>query len=285
MRRRECIALLGGVAGWPIIARTQQSGNLPHIGFLGANTAFSQGEWTTAFAQRLAGLGWVPGHTIVIDYRWAEGRFERSSEIIAEFVRLKVDVIVTHGTENVIAARQATSIIPIVFPVAGDPVGNGLVASLARPGGNVTGLSFLGPDLAGKRLELAREVVPRLRRLAVLRDVENPINVLEMREVHAAANALDLDVTTLDIRRPEEIAPAIKGLKDRSEALYVPLDPLFTSNHISIVSLALGERLPTICGVRLYVQTGGLVSYGPKLSDMFRRAAETLLARADEVIE
>ena len=171
--------------------------------------------------QRLRELGWIEGRTVAIEYRWAEGRSERFAEIAAEFVRLKVDVIVTAGNRSGLAAKQATSVIPIVFALAGDPVGTGLVASLARPGGNVTGLSIQSTDLAGKRLELLREVVPGLRRLAIMANVGNPAAVLEMGEVQAAARTLGLEVVTFEIRRAEDIAPAFEALKGRAEALYV----------------------------------------------------------------
>src|SRR5258707_1363141 len=182
MRRREFIALLGsGVVGWPLAARAQQSAKVPRIGYLGGATPSAQGQWLAAFVQRLRELGWIEDRTIAIEYRWAEGRSERFAEIAAEFVRLKVDVIVTWGTASVVAAMQVTSVIPIVFATAGDPVGTCLVASLARPGGNVTRLSNHAGDVAGKRLELLREVVPGLR-LAILANIGSPIGVLQMRE-------------------------------------------------------------------------------------------------------
>ena len=198
-----------------------------------------------AFVQRLRELGWIEGRTIAIEYRWAEGHGERFAEIAAEFVRLKVDVIVTSGGA-VLAAKQATSLIPIVFAVATDPVGGGLVASLARPGGNVTGLSSQSTDLAGKRLELLREVVPSLRRLAIMANVGNPAAVLEMGEVQAAARTLGLEVATLEIRRAEDIAPAFETLKGRAEALYVCAEPLVATNRVRINTLALVARLPTM---------------------------------------
>ena len=175
---------------------------------------------------RLRELGWVEGRTIAIEYRWSEGRPERVAEIAAEFVRLKVDVIVTSATPPTLAAKQVTAVIPIVFTLASDPVGTGLVASLARPGGNVTGLSNQSADLAGKRLELLREVVPSLRRLAIMANIGSPIGVLEMGEVQAAAGTLGLEVATLEIRRAEDIAPAIEALKGRTDALYVVTEPL-----------------------------------------------------------
>ena len=215
MRRREFITLLGGApVAWPLAARAQQPAKLPTIGFLGASTPSAWSDYVAAFVQRLRELGWIEGRTVAIEYRWAEGRSERYAEIAAEFVRLKVDVIVTAGTAGV-AAKQATSVIPIVLPVANDPVGDGLVASLSRPGGNVTGLSLQALDLAGKQLELLREVLPGLRRLAVLADVGYPAAVLEMGEVKASAHTLGSAVTTLEIRRAEDIAPAFEKSQRR----------------------------------------------------------------------
>ena len=240
----------------------------------GRRHAFSQSQWVAAFVQRLRELGWIEGRTVAIEYRWAEGRSERFAEIAAEFVRLKVDVIVTAGTAAVVAAKQATSVIPIVFAAAGDPVGTGLVASLARPGGNVTGLSIQATDLAGKRLELLREVVPGLRRLAIMANVGNPAAVLEMGEVQAAARTLGLEVVTLEIRRAEDIAPAFEALKGRADALYVVGDPLVNTNRVRINTLALAARLPTMYGSREYVEAGGLMSYGANFPDLFRRAAD-----------
>jgi putative tryptophan/tyrosine transport system substrate-binding protein len=274
MRRREFITLLGGVAAWPLAARGQQASKLPTIGFLGGSTASTQSEWTAAFVQRLRELGWIEGRTVAIEYRWAEGRSERAAEVAAEFVRFKVDVIVTQSTPAVLAAKQATSAIPIVFASAGDPVGTGVVASLARPGGNVTGLSGQATDTAAKRLELLREVVPNLRRLAIMGNVGNPFNVLEMDEVQAAARTLGLEVATLEIRGGEDIAPAFEALKGRAEALYVSGDPLLIINQIRINTLALGARLPTMSIFRHYVAAGGLMSYGPNFPDLYRRAAE-----------
>ena len=277
MRRRKFIALLGGAAAvWPLAARAQQPGKLPTIGFLGANAASAQTQWTTAFVQRLRELGWIEGRTVSIEYRWAEGRSERYTEIAAEFVRLKVDIIATAGNEAAIAAKRVTSVIPIVFAVAGDPVGTGLVASLARPGGNVTGFSNQQTDLAGKRLELLREVVPGLRRLAIMANVGSPNTAKEMREVQATAKTLGLEVSTLEIRRAEDIAPAFEALKGRADALYVCGDPLVNTNRVRINTLALTARLSTIHNFREHVEAGGLMSYGPNFSDLFRRAAEVV---------
>jgi ABC-type uncharacterized transport system substrate-binding protein len=274
-RRKFLTSLLGGAtAAWPLAARAQQSGKLRTIGFSGQSTRSAASEWVAAFTQRLHELGWIEGRTVTIEYRWSEERNERFAQIAAEFVRHKVDVIVTSGTPQVLAAKQATSVIPIVFATAGDPVANGLVASLARPGGNVTGLSLQSNDTAGKRLELLREVVPTLRRLAILANVGNPFSVLELSEAHAAARAVGLEVDTLEIRRPEDIAPAFEALKGRAEALYVCTDGLVNANRIRINTFALGARLPTMHGYRDYVEAGGLMSYGANLPDLWRRSAD-----------
>jgi ABC-type uncharacterized transport system substrate-binding protein len=275
MKRRAFITLLGAAASaWPLATRAQQVGKLPTIGFLGPLSQSAMSPWTAAFVQRLRELGWIEGRTVAIEYRWGEGRDERFVEIAAEFVRLKVDVIVTGGTAAVIAAKQATSVIPIVFGTAGDPVGTGLVASLARPGGNVTGLSNQSADLPGKRVDLLRQVVPGLRRLAIMANISSPIGVLEMNEVQAAARTLGLDVVASEIRRAEDIAPAIDALKGRADALYVVTEALVNTNRIRLNTLALGARLPTLHGVRDYVEAGGLMSYGPNFPDLFRRAGE-----------
>src|SRR5215510_8546287 len=248
MRRREFITLLGSAATWPLAARAQQSGKLPTIGFLGVDIT-SWSPWTAAFVERLRELGWIDGRTIAIEYRWTEGRPERTTEIAAEFVRLKVDVIVTFGTAVPIV-KQATTVIPVVFAIAQDPVGGGLVASLAKPGGNVTGLSLQASDVAGKRVELLREVVPQLRRLAILVDFGNPQSVLEMGEVQAAARMLGIEVAPLAIRRAEDIAPAFEALKPQADALYVVTNALINANRTRIITLALGARLPTIFNTR-----------------------------------
>jgi len=259
---------------WPLAARAQQGGKVPTIGILGSGTPATQGHWYAAFVQRLRELGWIDGRTVAIEYRWAEGRDEHAAEIAAELARRKVDVIVTSATAGIVAAKQATSVIPVVFAAAGDPVGTGLVASLARPGGNVTGLSIQQTDLAGKRLELLREVIPSLRRLAMLVNVGNPLAVLDVGEVQAAARTLGLEVITLEIRRGEDITPAFDALKGRSEALYVVIDPLVNTHRIRINTLVLAARLPTMHTLREGVEAGGLMSYAANFPDLFRRAAD-----------
>jgi putative tryptophan/tyrosine transport system substrate-binding protein len=272
IRRRELVLALGGVAAaWPIAARAQQAGKLPTIGYLGGTTYSVEGPWAATFVQRLRELGWIEGRNFAIEYGWTEGRPDRAAEIVAEFVRMKVDVIVTSGTGQIIAAMKATSVIPIVFAAAGDPVGSGLVASLARPGGNVTGLSLLATDLAGKRIEFLREVVPGLRRLGIMGNSSNPLVVREIGETEQAARTLGLDFVTSRISRPEDIAPAFESLDGRADALFIVLDTFINTNRLSIVTLS--ARLPTMHGLRELVVAGGLMSYATNFPDLWRRAA------------
>jgi putative tryptophan/tyrosine transport system substrate-binding protein len=271
--RREFIILLGGAAtAWPLAARAQQV-RLPTIGFLGAATPSVWAPWIAAFEQRLRELGWIEGRTVAIDYRWAEGRSERYAEIAAEFVQRKVDVIVTVGSA-VPVVKQATSVIPIVFALAADPVGAGLVASLSRPGGNVTGLSNQQSDLASKRIELLREILPNVRRLAILANVDHSESVLEMDEVQNAARGFGIEVVKLEIRRALDIAPAFEGIKHQADALYVVVSALIASNRMRIMTFALSARLPTIINIREYAEAGAMLSYGPRIPDLWRRAAD-----------
>jgi putative ABC transport system substrate-binding protein len=272
MRRREFMAIAGSAAAWPLASRAQQASGLPTIGFLGPD-ASSWTPWTGAFAERLRELGWIEGRTIAIEYRWSEGRPTRVAEIANEFVRLKVNVIVTMGSA-VPTLKQATAVIPIVFAVATDPLGDGLVTNLARPGGNVTGLSQQSTDLVGKRLELLHNVVPNLRRLAIMANVGYPGAVLEIREVQAAARALSIDIAPLEIRRAEDIAPAFATLRPPADALYVAGDALVNANSRRIITLSLVARLPTMFYSRDFVQAGALMSYGPNYRGELRRAAD-----------
>jgi ABC-type uncharacterized transport system substrate-binding protein len=274
MRRRDVLGVLGGAAAWPLAARAQQARKLATVGLMGSGTAAAQSQWTMAFVQRMRELGWTEGRNMAIEYRWAEGRSERFPEIAAEFVRLKVDVILTHNTLPTLAAKQASSAIPVVFATAGEPVGSGIVASLARPGGNVTGLSSQQPEHAGKRLEILRELVPGLRRLAILADVGNPFTALDIEQVQGAARTLAIETVAFEIGGAQDIAKAFETLPGRAEALYVTPNPVMFVNRIRISTLALAARLPTMYGVREYVETGGLMSYGPNWPNMWRRAAD-----------
>jgi putative tryptophan/tyrosine transport system substrate-binding protein len=274
LRRRDLIKVIGGTAvAWPLAARAQQPARLPTIGYLGSGSPATQTSWVAAFVQRLGQIGWTEGRTVKIEVRWAEGRSERFAEIATEFVALKVDVIVTSGGA-VPAVKQATSLIPIVFSVANDPVGSGYVSSLVRPGGNITGLSLQSTDLIGKRLELLREVLPALRRLAIMGPSGNRSVVLEIGEIQTMARALGIQVTAVEIGRAEDITPAFEALKGNTEALYLVSSPLITTNRIRINTLALGARMPTMYGYRDNVEAGGLMSYGPDFPALWRRTAE-----------
>jgi putative ABC transport system substrate-binding protein len=274
MKRREFITLLGSAAAaWPLAARAQQPANLPTVGVLGSDSA-AWSHLVSALMQRLRELGYIENRTVAIEYRWTEGRNERYAAMAAELVGLKADIIVALGTPAIVAARKATAAIPIVFPIASDPVGDGLVASLARPGGNVTGLSNQQPELAGKRLQILREVIPGLRQLAVLANGHNPTAILNVGEVQAAAPKLGLEVNICDVEGADDIAPAIDQLTGRTQALYVVGDSLVFDNQVKINTLALVARLPTMFPQREYVETGGLISYGTRFPDLFRRAAE-----------
>jgi len=273
MKRRAFITLIGGAAAWPIAARAQQSSTMRHIGFLGPLSEQTQLPWTTAFLKGLRDHGWIEGTTISIDYRWAEGRSDRFAELAAELVQRNVGVIVTAGTEPTLAVKQATASIPIVFAAAGDPVGTGLVGSLARPGGNVTGLSNQSADVVGKRIDLLREAVPGLRKLAVMANIGSPIGALEIREIEDAGRTSGLEVVRLEIRGAEDIGPAIETLKGGADALIVVTEALAQTNRMRINTLALVSRLPTMYGARTYVEAGGLMSYGADYNDLFRRAA------------
>ena len=273
MRRRDFITLLGSAsATWPFGALAQQTGKLPTVGFLGSDASLWS-PWTAAFVQRLRELGWIEGRTVATEYRWSEGRPERVAEIAGEFVRRKVDVVVTYGGA-VAAFKQATPDIPIVFAIAVDPVGSGLVANLSHPGSNVTGLSLQATDIAGKRLELLREAVPGLRRLAIMFDAGYPASVKESSEVQAAARTVGLKVAPHGIRRAEDISPAFEALKAEADALYVVDNALVTANRMRITALALSTRLPTTFPGRDFVQAGGLMSYGPDYQALFWRAGD-----------
>ena len=276
MRRREFIALAStAAAAWPLPVLAQQPSKLPTIGFLGTDPALWN-PWNAAFVKRLSELGWQDGRTVNIEYRWDYGgQPERDAEIASEFVRLNVDVILTNGIAAA-ALKRVTRVIPIVFVLSLDPVAGGLVDNLARPGGNVTGLSSQATDLAAKRVELLREVVPHLRRLAVLADATFPQAVLEMRQVQAAGQRLGIEVKPFEIKRAAEIAPTFAALHGQADAIYVVSDALIGANRTRIITLALGAHFPMIFGTRDFAEAGGLISYGPSFESMFRRAADLI---------
>ena len=273
MRRREFISLLSGAAAaWPLGAHAQQPNRLPTVGFLVPSSPAAYAQRIDACIQRLKELGWTEGRTARFEFRWVET--QNFDEVLAEFVRLKVDVIVTAGTPPVVAAKRVTSSIPIVFAPAGDPVGSGLVNSLAHPGGNVTGLSNQTADIAGKRIGLLREIAPGIRRLAIITKNDNPSAALELRQVEAAAAAAGMQSISLELGEANDIARVFDGLKERADALYVVVDSLVTTRRVQVNTLALGARLPTMHGARELVAAGGLMSYGTSYLDIWRRSAE-----------
>jgi putative ABC transport system substrate-binding protein len=272
MTRREFVELLfGTVAAWPFVAHAQQ-GTPRHIGVLGAD-ATVWNSWTVAFVARLRELGWVEGDTIDIDYRWAGGSSKRVSDFTGELLRRNVEVIVTYGSAAAVL-QQVTTTIPIVLAVAFDPVSAGLVASLAQPGGNVTGVSIQQPELIGKRLELLREVIPQLHRLAIMANAGYAVPALEAEKTKATAQTLGLEAARLEIWRPQDIAPAFEAIRGKADALYVVSDAFIASNRTLITTLALSARLPTILSYGDYVEAGGLMSYGPNYANLFRQAAD-----------
>jgi putative tryptophan/tyrosine transport system substrate-binding protein len=274
MRRREFIVSASLAVAWPFAAAAQQSRKIPVIGILGASTAETAGPWVAAFVNRLGELGWTDGKNVTIEYRWADGRGERYGEIANELANRNVDVIVTWASAPVLAAKRTTTTIPIVFAAQMDPVGVGVVASLARPGGNITGMSIQQTDTAGKRIELLREAVPRLAKLAVMANVGAPGAVLEMREVVTTARGLGLEATPIEVKHAIDIFVAIEQLKDRADALYVATDPLIFNNRLKLNAMAQAQRLPTIYAGREYPDAGALMSYGPYWTDLFHHAAE-----------
>jgi putative ABC transport system substrate-binding protein len=272
MHRRDFITLLGGAAAWPLAARAQQAGRLQTIGYLGGTDSANEGPYIAAFWQRMHDLGWIEGRNVAVEYRWVQGNTERVHAIAEEFIRLKVDLILTGGTEQTLEVKRATSTIPIVFAI-GDPVGTGLVASLARPGGNVTGLSNQLTDGVGKRVELLREAVPRLRRLGLMAAV-NALSAVEVREVGSAATKLGIEVIAREARSTSDIALGFDALDGHADALYVANSAFLAANRMRVTTLALGIRLPTIFGSRAWLETGGLMSYGASFLERYRRSAD-----------
>lgn len=273
MRRRELIRLIGGAAAaWPLAVRAQPA-NAPVVGFLVPGSEASHGAWVAGFARRLAELGWTDGRNVTIECRWASGDNERMAEFAAEFVRRKVDVIVSSANGVNIASRATTS-IPIVFAAFNDPVAAGLVQSLSRPGGNVTGLTVQPNDLASKRIDLLREIVPGMRRLFALANVAGTGFRQETAGIRAAASALNAEAEILELRSADDIGPALARLKGRADGLYVLSEPLVNANRAQILRMVNEERIPTIFGFREFVDAGGLMSYGANFPDLFRRAAD-----------
>jgi putative ABC transport system substrate-binding protein len=276
MKRREFITLLGGATiVWPLAALAQQPlAKVFRIGFLGNSTAELEANLVGPFRDGLRALGYEEGRNIVIEYRWAEGKYERFPALIAELIALKVDVIVTAGTPASLAVKKATTSIPLVMVAVGDPVATGLVASLGRPGGNITGLTSMSSEMEGKRLELLKEVVPKITHVAVLWNAGSPIQAIEEGEVRAAAQVLGMKMLSLGVRTQEEIEDALAAIvRERPGALLVLADRLFLHHRTHIMDFAAQHRLPGVHAYRELVEAGGLMSYGPSYADMHRRAA------------
>ncbi|HEV8581436.1 MAG TPA: ABC transporter substrate-binding protein [Thermoanaerobaculia bacterium] len=274
-RRAFISALAGGLLAGPRIADAQQAAKVYRVGYLTAGSVTANPRVLEAFRQGLRELGWVEGQNLVIEYRSAEGRFDRLPELAAELVRLKVDVIVAAPTPGALAAKKATATVPIVGVSLTEPVGVGLIASLARPGGNVTGVAYsVGTDIFGKDLALLKEVVPKVRRVAVLSNPDGPVQPLTISNVKAAARSLGLELQLVEARGPGDFDRAFAAMaKERVGALFVVTDPVFIPHRARLVSLAAKSRLPSIFTQRADVEAGGLLSYGPSFADMYRRAA------------
>jgi putative ABC transport system substrate-binding protein len=258
----------------PLAVKAQQTGKVYRIGFLGNSTAALEANLVGPFREGLRELGYVEGRNVQIEYRWGEGKYERFPELVAELVALKVDVLVTAGTPAALAVKRATTTIPLVMVAVGDPVGTGLVASLARPGGSMTGLTSIAPDLEGKRLELLREAVPKLSRVSVIWNPANPFHVTAEKEARSAAQVLQMKVHSVGVRTAQELDPAFVAIvKERPGAFIVLADRIFLHNRGRIVDFAARNRLPAVYAYRELVEAGGLMSFGPNYADMHRRAA------------
>ena len=271
MKRREFITLLGGAAAWPLAARAQQAGKIHKVGYLSPSLP---SVYSPLLSDDLRELGWIEGKNVTFEYRFAENRLERLPELAAELVRLNVDVIVGVGTLGPLAAKRATTTIPIVMLSAGDPLGTGLVDSLARPGGNVTGMSLMVPDLGGKRLELLKELLPRLSRVAVLWNAANPYPAIVLKETQAAGRTLGIEVHSLEVRGPDDLDGAFAAARlQHPDALISVEDPLTFTYRKRIADFAVAEQLPSLHGFSEEVKAGALISYGANQPDLIRRAA------------
>ena len=275
MRRREFVVLVVGAAVWPLAGAAQQPTKVPRIGFLGNSTAALEANLVGPFRDGLRALGYEEGRNVVIEYRWAEGKYERFPALVAELLAAKVDVVVTAGTPASVAVKKATSTVPLVMVAVGDPVGTGLVPSLARPGGNLTGLSSIAPDLEGKRLELLQEIVPKLSHVGVFFNPSNLFHTVSMQQARTAAEALGMKLQTLSVATSEELDRAFSAiLKDKPDALLVLADRVYLHDRRRMMDFATQHHLPTANAHREMAEAGGLMSYGPSYEDMHRRAAE-----------
>jgi putative tryptophan/tyrosine transport system substrate-binding protein len=273
MKRREFITFLGSVAAtWPLSASAQSK--IPRIGFMGNSTAALEANLVDAFREGLREHGYEEGRNIVIEYRWADGKYDQFPALVAELIAAKVDAIVTAGTPAALAVKRATTTVPLVMVAVGDPVGTGLVPSLARPGGNLTGLSSIAPDLEGKRLQLLREVMPALSHVAMFVNSLNPFHVSSMNQARAAAQAMGIKLQLHDIRKSEDLDDAFAAIrKERPDALLILADRVFLHNRERMMDFTKEQRLPNVNAYKELVEVGGLMSYGPSYEDMHKRAA------------
>ena len=275
MRRREFITLLGGAAAtWPLAARAQQPAKIPRIGFLGNSTATMEANLIGPLRDGLRELGYEEGRNVIIEFRWADGKYDQFPALVAELLAAKVDVIITAGTPATLAIKKATSTVPLVFIAVGDPVGTGVVPNLGRPGGNITGLSSIAPDLEGKRLELLREVVPKLSHVAFFLNPANAFHTASMRQARVAAQSLGIKLQPMEVNKSEQLDGAFASIvKEKPDALLILADRIFLHNRKRMMEFAIQQRLPSVNAYRELVEAGGLISYGPSYEDMHRRAA------------
>jgi putative ABC transport system substrate-binding protein len=274
VNRREFITLIGGAAAWPLAARAQQAG-MPVIAFIDATSAVASARWTAAFRKGLNETGYTEGRNVAVEYHWLEGRYDRLPALLAELVGRRVAVIATPGsTPAALAAKAATTTIPIVFGVGEDPVKLGLVANLARPGGNATGVNFFVSEVVRKRLGLLRDLIPRAVRIAVMINPGNAATAeATLREVQKAADALGLQIHVVNASTSDEINAAFATIShERAEALFLGPDAFFNSRRVQLVTLSARDRIPTVYGTRDYVEVGGLMSYGTNITDSFSQA-------------
>jgi putative tryptophan/tyrosine transport system substrate-binding protein len=275
MQRREFITLLSGiVAAWPLAARAQQPAKIPRIGFLGNSTATMEANLIGPLRDGLRELGYEEGRNVIIEFRWADGKYDQFPALVAELLAAKVDVIITAGTPATLAIKKATSTVPLVFIAVGDPVGTGVVPNLGRPGGNITGLSSIAPDLEGKRLELLREVVPKLSHVAFFLNPANAFHTASMRQARVAAQSLGIKLQPMEVNKSEQLDGAFASIvKEKPDALLILADRVFLHNRKRMMEFAIQQRLPSVNAYRELVEAGGLISYGPSYEDMHRRAA------------
>ncbi|OGA01804.1 MAG: hypothetical protein A2Z64_10035 [Betaproteobacteria bacterium RIFCSPLOWO2_02_67_12] len=274
MNRRDAVLALVALGAAPLAAEAQPAGKVPRIGFLGNSTAALEANLVGPFREGLRDLGYVEGRNVLIEYRWAEGKYERFPALIGELVALNVDVIVTAGTPATLAVKKATTSVPIVMVAVGDPIGTGIVPSLSQPGGNITGLTSISPELDGKRLELLREVFPDVSHVAVLWNADSPLQFVGERRTHAAAEVLHIKVLSLGVRNEEGLEKAFAAIaRERPGALLVLADRLFLHHRARIMDFATKHRLPGVHAYRELVEAGGLMSFGPNYAEMHRRAA------------